>query len=85
MAKKEMVQEEFENTSKAKIIDDDGYESLKYDCKYLDMIHIDPWKKYPKFEDGLKETIKMTVILSILKLNMKLGPKKLLDILNLMN
>jgi len=40
-------------------IDDDGYESLKYDCKYLDMIHIDPWKKYPKFEDGLKETIKM--------------------------
>ena len=29
MAKKEMVQEEFENTSKAKIIDDDGYEEGK--------------------------------------------------------
>lgn len=38
-------------------IDDDGYESLKYDCKYFDAIHIDPWKKYPKFEDGLKWTI----------------------------
>jgi hypothetical protein len=40
-------------------IDDDGYESLKEDCKYLDIIHIDPWKKYPVFSDGLEETIKM--------------------------
>lgn len=39
--------------------DDDGYESLKEDCKYLDIIHIDPWKKYPVFFDGLEETIKM--------------------------
>lgn len=37
--------------------DDDGYESLKYDCKYFDAIHIDPWKKYPSFEKGLKWTI----------------------------
>lgn len=41
------------------IIDDDGYESLKYDCLYLDLIHIDPWKKYPTFANGLEETIKM--------------------------
>jgi len=41
------------------IIDDDGYESLKYDCKYFDVIHIDPWKKYQNFEDGLKWTINM--------------------------
>ncbi len=40
-------------------IDDDGYESLKHDCKYLDMIHIDPWKKYPTFNDGLEWTIDM--------------------------
>ncbi len=40
-------------------IDDDGYISLKEDCKYLSMIHIDPWKKYPKYEDGLKWTIDM--------------------------
>ena len=39
--------------------DDDGFESLKYDCKYLDMIHIDPWKKYPGYEEGLTWTIKM--------------------------
>lgn len=39
--------------------DDDGYKSLKYDCKYLDMIHIDPWKKYPKYKEGLKWTIEM--------------------------
>ena len=40
-------------------IDDDGYISLKEDCKYLNMIHIDPWKQYPKYEDGLKWTIDM--------------------------
>jgi len=40
-------------------IDDDGYKSLKEDCKYLDVIHIDPWKRYPSFILGLKETIKM--------------------------
>lgn len=38
---------------------DDGYLSLKHDCEYLDLIHIDPWKKYPTFEEGLKETVKM--------------------------
>tara|TARA_R110001592_G_scaffold314659_1_gene590360 strand:+ start:5595 stop:6536 length:942 start_codon:yes stop_codon:yes gene_type:complete len=39
--------------------DDDGYNSLKNDCKYLNMIHIDPWKKYPKYEEGLQWTIDM--------------------------
>ena len=39
--------------------DDDGYKSLKEDCKYLDMIHIDPWKKYPLYEEGLDWTLKM--------------------------
>ena len=40
-------------------ISDDGYESLNEDCKYLDVIHIDPWKKYSIFSEGLEETIKM--------------------------
>jgi hypothetical protein len=40
-------------------IEDDGYESLKYDCQYLDLIHIDPWKKFPIFTDGLEWTINM--------------------------
>ena len=39
--------------------DDDGYQSLRVDCKHLDMIHVDPWKKYPRYEDGLKWTIEM--------------------------
>lgn len=39
--------------------DDDGYESLKEDCKYLDLIHIDPWKKYPELKDGIQWTIDM--------------------------
>ena len=40
-------------------IDDDGFKSLEEDCKYFDYIHIDPWKKYPKYEEGLEWTINM--------------------------
>ena len=39
--------------------DDDGYISLKEDCKYFNIIHIDPWKKYPTYKEGLKWTINM--------------------------
>ncbi len=39
-------------------MDDDGYESLKEDCKYVNIIHIDPWKNYQGYYDGLKECIK---------------------------
>lgn len=38
---------------------DDGYESLAHDSKYLDFIHIDPWKKHPKYDDGLRWTQEM--------------------------
>ena len=37
--------------------DDDGYESFLHDSKYFDIIHIDPWKKYQNFDDGLEETL----------------------------
>ena len=37
--------------------DDDGYKSFRYDCQNFDIIHIDPWKAYPNFDDGLKETL----------------------------
>jgi hypothetical protein len=40
-------------------IDDNGLASLTYDCKYLNLIHIDPWKKYPGYKEGLEETMKM--------------------------
>jgi hypothetical protein len=39
--------------------DDDGYESLSYDANHLQLIHIDPWKKYPRYSDGLEQTIQM--------------------------
>jgi len=39
--------------------DDNGYASLFYDCRYLDLIHIDPWKKYPRYSEGLKWTLDM--------------------------
>jgi len=41
------------------IIDDDGYESLKEDCKYMDIIHIDTWKKYKSYSEGYNETKNM--------------------------
>lgn len=39
--------------------DDDGYESLAEDAKYMDIIHIDPWKKYSGLEEGIDWTVKM--------------------------
>lgn len=36
---------------------DDGSESFKVDAEYFDIIHIDPWKKYQNYENGLRETI----------------------------
>ena len=36
---------------------DDGRVSFKYDAEYFDLIHVDPWKKYPNIEDGVKETV----------------------------
>jgi hypothetical protein len=39
--------------------DDDGFESLVYDAEYFQLIHIDPWKKYPGYTDGLEKTIEM--------------------------
>ena len=39
--------------------DDDGYESLRCDSKFMDIIHIDPWKKYSNYNEGLKWTIDM--------------------------
>jgi hypothetical protein len=39
--------------------DDDGYKSLEEDCKFFNLIHIDPWKKYPEYKEGLQWTIDM--------------------------
>lgn len=52
-------------------LEDDGYDSLREDCKYMDLIHIDPWKKYPKYEDGLQWTVNMIVYCSNINPNLK--------------
>ena len=39
--------------------EDDGYTSLTHDCDYFDFIHIDPWKKYPNYKEGLQWTLNM--------------------------
>ena len=38
--------------------DDNGVTSFTEDSNYLDIIHIDPWKVYSRYEDGLSQTIK---------------------------
>ena len=37
--------------------DDDGFESFAVDAVNLDIIHVDPWKKYQDYEAGLSKTI----------------------------
>ena len=41
------------------IFEDDGFESLTDDAKHLDIIHIDPWKKYYHIDEGVDYTVKM--------------------------
>ena len=36
---------------------DDGTDSYKEDANYFDIIHIDPWKKFPDYDAGLEQTI----------------------------
>ena len=41
------------------LYEDDGYDSLAQDCKYMHMLHIDPWKKYHNFAEGVEWTADM--------------------------
>ena len=50
---------------------DNGYISLIDDCKYLELIHIDPWKQYPEYIDGLQWTIEMIKICDAINPNLK--------------
>ena len=38
-------------------VEDDGVGSFQADAEYLDIIHIDPWKKYPELNVGIEETL----------------------------
>lgn len=35
---------------------DDGIFSIIDDCKYYDLLHIDPWKQYSNIEEGMQKT-----------------------------
>jgi fructose/tagatose bisphosphate aldolase len=51
--------------------DDNGISSLIDDCKYLNLIHIDPWKKYSKYEEGLEWTIDMIKLCNAINPNLE--------------
>mgnify|MGYP003131767902 CR=1 FL=1 len=36
---------------------DGGYESFKFDSKRFDIIHVDPWKLFSNYNNGLNQTI----------------------------
>ena len=38
---------------------DNGIRSLEEDCKYFDIIHIDPWKFYKNYYGGLNSTVEL--------------------------
>ena len=50
---------------------DNGYESYKNDSILLDIIHIDPWKTYSLFRNGLSETIENIQYISNINNNVK--------------
>lgn len=52
-------------------LQDDGIVSFIDDCKNLDSIHIDPWKKYSKFDDGLLKTVEYMNLLYSKNKNIK--------------
>ena len=39
------------------ILNNDEYISLGIDSNYIDIVHVDPWKKYKNLEDGISETV----------------------------
>lgn len=36
---------------------DDGLSSFSVDCEYFDAVHIDPWKAFPDYESGFRQTV----------------------------
>ncbi len=50
---------------------DDGYESLRNDCLGMDIIHIDPWKEYSSYSEGLEATIDMIKFCNSINSNIK--------------
>lgn len=52
--------------------DTDEYKSYSEDANYFDLVHIDPWKYFKVFEEGLNETIENIIFLTKLNSNIKI-------------
>lgn len=39
-------------------VEDDGIYSFANDAKWFNIVHIDPWKKYKEYNDGLYQTVR---------------------------
>ena len=50
---------------------DDGTVSFLDDCKNFDSIHIDPWKKYTNFDEGMLKTVEFMKLLYSKNKNIK--------------
>lgn len=42
--------------------EDDGIESIIEDCKYMETIHVDPWKQHQNLQSGIRYTIELIKI-----------------------
>jgi hypothetical protein len=51
--------------------DDNGFDSLRNDAWNFDLIHVDPWKKYPDYKEGLRETADMIAYASGMNPNLR--------------
>lgn len=56
--KKSIIVERDHGGPKQGNIKDDGFESFKYDTRFMNIIHIDPWKHTNSLKKGIQETIK---------------------------
>jgi hypothetical protein len=52
--------------------DTDEYSSYTDDTKYFDIVHVDPWKHFTQFNEGLNETVENIKFLSNLNGNLKI-------------
>jgi hypothetical protein len=52
--------------------DTDEYSSYTDDSKYFDIVHVDPWKHFTQFDEGLNETVENIKFLSNLNGNLKI-------------
>ena len=48
------------------ILNNDEYISLGIDSNYIDIVHVDPWKKYKNLEDGISETVEYIKFIHII-------------------